>query len=248
MQTSVNSPASIMNETHKQSGHPNEPEQPPHKEPTSDRPANKTLVTWHDHSVQRKRGQVVWFTGLSGSGKSTIANALDVILDQQGIASFVLDGDNIRHGLNASPERLAPVYGDEFARRFGLSFGDQDRVENIRRVGAVAEILCRAGIIAITAFVSPFRRDRELVRQYIQEMGNPLDFVEVFVDTPIDVCEARDPKGLYKKARAGTITNFTGIDAPYEAPEQPEIVLPGDSDTPENLARTVFQHLNRASD
>ena len=206
----------------------------------------KTLVTWHDHSVARKRGCVVWFTGLSGSGKSTVANALDVLLNQQSVLSFVLDGDNVRHGLNASREILEPVYGSEFADRFGLGFSPQDREENIRRIGSVAEILSSAGFCALTAFVSPYRRDRDLVRDYVTRMGDDNEFVEVFVDTPIEVCEARDPKGLYQKARAGEITGFTGIDAPYEAPDQPELVLAGDSDTPENLAQRVFEYLQKA--
>ncbi len=203
----------------------------------------KTLVTWHEQSVKRSRGAVVWFTGLSGSGKSTVANAVDVLLNQQGALSFVLDGDNVRFGLNASRELLEPTYGEEFAERFGLSFAPQDREENIRRVGAVAEILCSAGFLTLTAFVSPYRRDRDLVREYISGIGGSNDFVEVFVDTPIEVCEQRDPKGLYEKARKGEIKGFTGIDAPYEAPEKPEIHLAGDSDTPENLAAIVVDYL-----
>ena len=177
----------------------------------------KTLVTWHDHSVKRERGCVVWFTGLSGSGKSTVANCVDQKLNDLGAASFVLDGDNIRHGLNASPEILAEKHDEAFAKRFGLSFAPEDRAENIRRVGCVAEIFCSAGVIALTAFVSPYRKDRDSVRQLVVERGNDVDFVEVFVDTPIEICESRDPKGLYKKARRGEITGFTGIDAPYEA-------------------------------
>lgn len=205
----------------------------------------KTLVTWHDHQVKRERGAVVWFTGLSGSGKSTVANAVDVLLNSRGVLSYILDGDNVRHGLNASPEILEPVYGSEFAERFGLGFSPQDREENIRRIGAVAELLCSAGFIALTAFVSPYRRDRDLVRDYVKKMGSETDFIEVFVDTPIEVCESRDPKGLYKKARKGEIKGFTGIDAPYEAPEKPEIVLAGDSDTPENLAQIVLDYLQK---
>ena len=187
----------------------------------------KTLVTWHNQSVVRSRGCVVWFTGLSGSGKSTVANCVDVKLHELGHSSFVLDGDNIRHGLNASFEILAPVHGDEFAKRFGLGFGAQDREENIRRIGCVAEIFCSTGVIALTAFVSPYRQDRDRVRAAVVSTGSDVDFVEVFVDTPIEICEQRDPKGLYKKARAGEIKGFTGIDAPYEAPEKPEVHLDG---------------------
>ena len=206
---------------------------------------DKTLVTWHDQSVKRERGCVVWFTGFSGSGKSTVANCVDLKLHELGARSFVLDGDNIRHGLNASPEILAPNHGEEFAQRFGLSFGPQDREENIRRIGCVAEIFCASGMIALTAFVSPYRGDRERVRQLVTRdggEGSGNEFVEVFVDTPIEICEQRDPKGLYKKARAGEIKGFTGIDAPYEAPEKPEIHLQGDLPV-ETLADQVIEWL-----
>lgn len=205
----------------------------------------KTLITWHDQSVDRQRGCVVWFTGLSGSGKSTVANCVDAKLNELRAKSFVLDGDNIRHGLNASPELLQPVHGDEFATRFGLSFGPQDREENIRRIGCVAEIFCSAGLIALTAFVSPYRSDRDRVRETVAGEGSggaEFDFIEVFVDTPIEICEQRDPKGLYKKARAGEIKGFTGIDAPYEAPEKPEIHLAGDRPV-EELADQVIAFL-----
>lgn len=203
----------------------------------------KTLVTWHEQTVKRPRGCVVWFTGLSGSGKSTVANCVDQKLAERGERSFVLDGDNIRHGLNASPEILKPIHGEAFANRFGLSFGAEDRQENIRRVGCVAEIFCSAGLVALTAFVSPYRADRDRVRQLVTERGADTDFVEVFVDTPIEVCESRDPKGLYKKARAGEIKNFTGIDAPYEAPEQPELRIEGGEKSAEELADEVIQYL-----
>ena len=204
---------------------------------------DKTLVTWHDQSVVRPRGCVVWFTGLSGSGKSTVANCVDAKLHQQGHSSFVLDGDNIRHGLNASFEILAPVHGDEFAKRFGLGFGAQDREENIRRIGCVAEIFCSTGVIALTAFVSPYRQDRDRVRETVAATGSDVDFVEVFVDTPIEICEQRDPKGLYKKARAGEIKGFTGIDAPYEAPEKPEVHLDG-AQPVEQIADQVIAYLD----
>jgi adenylylsulfate kinase len=203
---------------------------------------DKTLVTWHDQSVKRPRGCVVWFTGLSGSGKSTVANCVDTKLNELNANSFVLDGDNIRHGLNASPEILSPVHGDEFAKRFGLGFSAQDREENIRRIGCVAEIFCSAGTLALTAFVSPYRADRDRVRELVIKTGTNIDFVEVFVDTPIEICEQRDPKGLYKKARAGEIKGFTGIDAPYEAPENPEVHLDG-SKPVEEIADQVVEFL-----
>ena len=202
----------------------------------------KNLVTWHQQSVERQRGCVVWFTGLSGSGKSTVANCVDSLLQESKANSFVLDGDNIRHGLNASFEILEPVHGEEFAKRFGLGFGPQDREENIRRIGCVAEIFCSAGSIALTAFVSPYRADRDRVRELVTATGDAVDFVEVFVDTPIEICESRDPKGLYKKARAGEIKGFTGIDAPYEAPKNPEIHLDG-SQPVEQLAQQTIDFL-----
>lgn len=207
--------------------------------------SNPTIVVWHQHSVKRPRGKVVWFTGLSGSGKSTIANAVDVLLHEQGIPSFLLDGDNVRHGLNASPQLLAPVHGEEFAKRFGLGFGDQDREENIRRIAAVAELFCSAGLIVLTAFVSPFRRDRELARRFVETQGAPGDFVEVFVDTPLDICEQRDPKGLYRKARAGEIKDFTGISSPYEAPLAPELHLPSGTKPVPELAEEVVAFLKQ---
>lgn len=208
----------------------------------------QTKVVWHEHSVQRERGCIVWLTGLSGSGKSTVANCVDQLLDDMrregktGRQSFVLDGDNVRHGLNASAERLREDHDDSFAERFGLGFGAFDREENIRRIGHVAEIFCSAGMITLTAFVSPYRRDRDRVRQTVEKNGNAGDFVEVFVDTPIEICETRDPKGLYKMARAGKIRNFTGIDDPYEAPLEPELLLAG-TEPVEKLAQQVVSYL-----
>jgi adenylylsulfate kinase len=192
-------------------------------------------IVWHEQSVDRamreKRlgqlGCVIWFTGLSGCGKSTIANALDVMLSQEGRATTLLDGDNVRHGLCAPPAALRSEHGAEFAERFGLGFAAVDREENIRRIGSVASLMASAGLITLTAFVSPYRRDRERVRKIVTSAGRPGDFVEVFVDTPLEVCEARDPKGLYRKARAGEIKHFTGISDPYEPPEHPEIRLDG---------------------
>ena len=208
---------------------------------------NDTNVHWHEHSVSRQereqlnghRGCVVWFTGLSGCGKSTVSNLVDHKLHAMGKRSYVLDGDNVRHGLNAGPGMLKERHGEEFAKRFGLGFSAQDREENIRRIGAVAELFASAGLVTLTAFISPYRRDRDRVRAMMPEG----DFVEVFVDAPLEVCEARDPKGLYKKARAGEIKGFTGIDDPYEAPEKPELVLDAASKSAEALADEVIEFL-----
>ncbi len=172
-------------------------------------------IVWHTHPVtgaDRERlhghqGVVVWFTGLSGSGKSTLAGALEQALHQRGVSTYLLDGDNVRHGL----------CGD-------LGFSEGDRKENIRRVGEVAKLMVDAGLVVLTAFISPHRAERRKVR----DMLGAGRFLEVFVDTPLALCEARDPKGLYKKARAGELRHFTGIDAAYEAPEQPDIHLDGE--------------------
>jgi adenylylsulfate kinase len=216
-----------------------------------ERSVEKTHVIWHGHSVSREErerrtgqhGCVVWFTGLSGCGKSTVANLVDHRLCEAGVWSFVLDGDNVRHGLNASPAMLAPEHGEAFANRFGLGFSAQDREENIRRIGAVAELFASAGIVTLTAFISPYRRDRDAVRRRVESSGRPGDFLEVFVDAPLHVCEARDPKGLYKKARAGQIKGFTGIDDPYEPPNQPEIRLDAANRTADALAEQVVNYL-----
>jgi adenylylsulfate kinase len=169
-------------------------------------------LTWHFGEVDKAartaayghRGAVLWFTGLSGSGKSTIGHRVERMLIERGAFAYVLDGDNIRHGLNSD-----------------LGFAPEDRVENIRRIGEVARLFADAGALVVSAFISPYRKDRDRIRGLMGEG----EFVEVFVDTPLEVCEARDPKGLYKKARAGEISNFTGLDAPYEAPERPEVHL-----------------------
>jgi bifunctional enzyme CysN/CysC len=170
------------------------------------------------------RGAVVWFTGLSGAGKSTIAQALERELFIRGMHTYVLDGDNIRHGLNSN-----------------LGFSPEDRVENIRRVSEVARLMADAGAIAITAFISPYRMDRRRAREIALE-GNS-EFIEVFVDAPLSVCEARDPKHLYKKARAGEIKEFTGIDAPYEPPEDAEIIVHTDRQTVEESLATILEQL-----
>jgi len=185
------------------------------------------------------KGCVIWFTGLSGSGKSTVANTLDHKLHHAGYQSVVLDGDNVRHGLNAGPGMLKDTHGEEFARRFGLGFSAIDREENIRRIGAVAQIFSQTGMIALTAFISPYRSDRDKVRKSLH--GG--EFIEVFVDAPIEVCEQRDPKGLYKKARAGEIKGFTGIDDPYEEPVSPELVLAAAEKTPDILADEIIVYL-----
>jgi adenylylsulfate kinase len=209
-------------------------------------------VTWHQHNVTRAdrerlkghRGCVVWFTGLSGSGKSTVANLVERQLYERGVHTFLLDGDNIRHGLNATPQILASR-GEAYASRFGLGFSPEDREENIRRIGCVAELFASAGIVTLTAFVSPYRRDRELARSLVEAGGQTGDFIEVFVNAPLEVCEARDPKGLYKKARAGEIPHFTGISDPYEAPPQPELHLLAGSATPAALAGQVVEYLEQ---
>ena len=207
-------------------------------------------VRWHAHAVSRDerertaghRGCVLWFTGLSGCGKSTLANLVDHRLHGRGVRSFVLDGDNVRLGLNAAPALLKERHGDDFAKRFGLGFAAQDREENIRRIGAVAELFAQAGIVALTAFISPYRRDRDAVRAMLA----PGDFVEIHVRAPLEVCESRDPKGLYKKARAGEIKGFTGIDDPYEEPLSPELGVDSAATPADQLADQVIAWLERA--
>ncbi len=187
-------------------------------------------ITWHDGTVTRaerekllgQRGVTIWLTGLSGSGKSTIAVAAQGALHERGIHSYVLDGDNVRHGLNQN-----------------LGFSPEDRTENIRRIGEVAKLFTDAGIIALTSFISPYRADRDAVRAIME----PGDFVEVLVDASVETCEGRDVKGLYKKARAGEIPEFTGISAPYEAPEKPELVLDTNAQTVEESVEQLMGHL-----
>ena len=195
-------------------------------------------ITYHAGSVTREErrkalhqlGATVWFTGLSGSGKSTLAVAVEQVLVRRGHAAYVLDGDNIRFGLNAGPKILADTrgYAPEQAARFGLGFTAAEREENVRRIGEVAKLFADAGVIALASFVSPYRKDRDAVRRIHDEnTSGPLPFIEVFVNTPIDICERRDPKGLYRQAREAVATgrgmNFTGVDDPYEPPTSPEL-------------------------
>ena len=187
-------------------------------------------IVWHNHQVSKEdrsnlkeqRACVLWFTGLSGSGKSTIANAVESKLLELEKHTYLLDGDNIRMGLNK-----------------GLSFSETDRVENIRRIGEVSKLFVDAGVIVLTAFISPFVKDREQVRNLL----NVGEFLEVFIDTPLEVCESRDPKGLYQKARTGEIPNFTGISSPYEAPANPEIWLKTNDLSVEEAASKVLAYL-----
>ncbi len=174
--------------------------------------------------LNNQKPAALWFTGLSGSGKSTIANLVESRLYAHGARTTLLDGDNIRHGLNKD-----------------LGFTEVDRVENIRRVGEVAKLMTEAGLIVLCSFISPFRADRQLVRDMLDEG----EFIEIFVDTPIEDCIARDPKGLYKKAIAGEIKNFTGIDQPYEAPENPEVVVARDGQTAAQAAAAIVAELIR---
>jgi adenylylsulfate kinase len=189
--------------------------------------SKSTNITWHEGQITRKdrekvlgqRGVTLWLTGLSGSGKSTVAVAAEKALVERGRLAYVLDGDNVRHGLNKN-----------------LGFSPEDRTENIRRIAEVAKLFTDSGVIVLTSFISPYRADRDAARAIFGEG----DFVEVFVSTSLETCESRDPKGLYKKARAGQIPEFTGISAPYEAPERPELVLDtGKLAVPESVAALI---------
>ena len=187
-------------------------------------------ITWQDGHIDRdareallkQKGVCLWFTGLSGSGKSTVAAAVEKALYEKGCLSYVLDGDNIRHGLN----------GD-------LSFSADDRKENIRRIGEVSKLFVDAGLITLTAFISPFRADRKAVREILNEG----QFIEIFVDCPLETCEQRDVKGLYAKARKNEIIDFTGISSPYEAPEKPEITIHTDKQTREESTHMILNYL-----
>ena len=191
---------------------------------------NKNNIKWHESSINRQnletlrghKGMVLWFTGLSGSGKSTLANALNEALHAKKISTYLLDGDNIRHGLCRD-----------------LGFSDKDREENIRRIGEVANLFMNAGIVTITAFVSPFRSDREKVRKIIGQ-----DFIEIFCAASLNICETRDTKGLYKKARLGEIKDFTGISSPYEIPQDPEIIVETGSLDLNDSVEQIMKYLN----
>jgi adenylylsulfate kinase len=191
-----------------------------------------TNITWHDGQITKsdrerllsQKGIVIWFTGLSASGKSTIARAVEEKLFERGHLSYVLDGDNLRHGLNKN-----------------LGFSPEDREENIRRIGEVAKLFADAGLITMTAFISPYLKDREHARKLLKEK----EFIEVFVKVPLDVAEERDPKGLYKKARAGKIADFTGISAPYEEPAKPELMIDTSENNIDESVDIVIQFLEK---
>ena len=193
--------------------------------------SNKNIV-WHDHEISKRdravlkeqKPCILWFTGLSGSGKSTVANAVERKLVAHRKHTYLLGGDNIRMGLNR-----------------GLGFSDEERIENIRRIGEVAKLFVDAGMIVLTAFISPFQRERDSVRALVEEN----EFVEVYIDTPLEVCESRDPKGLYEKARKGEIPNFTGISSPYEAPLHPEVHIETEHLTIEEAADQVMAYLEK---
>lgn len=189
-----------------------------------------TNIVWHQHEINKdtrgeslgQKPRVLWLTGLSGSGKSTLANLLEKKLHEQGKHTYLLDGDNVRHGL----------CGD-------LGFSDKDRVENIRRISEVAKLFVDSGMVVLTAFISPFQSDRDFCRNLLADG----EFIEVYVDTPLEVCEQRDPKGLYKKARSGEIKHFTGIDSTYEAPQSPEVHLQYQDEPAEQTAERLFNLL-----
>lgn len=191
---------------------------------------NDNNIVWHNQSITKEKRLtllnqkpcILWFTGLSGSGKSTIANAVELELFKRGRKTYLLDGDNVRHGLNKD-----------------LGFSEQDRIENIRRIGEVAKLFVDSGLIVLTAFISPFKSDRQIARSLVKYD----EFIEVFIDTPLEVCEQRDPKGLYKKARDGAIKNFTGISSPYEAPVEPQIHIKTDEHSIEECVDIVINYL-----
>lgn len=191
-------------------------------------------IYWHDFQVTKKdrqalhghKSMILWFTGLSGSGKSTIANALEARLHKEGYSTFLLDGDNTRFGLNKD-----------------LGFSEKDRKENIRRIGEVCRLMAHAGLIVLASFISPYKADRSLVRSLAEEG----EFIEVYVDCPLEVCEARDPKGLYQKAKKGAIHSFTGITAPYEPPDAPEIIIRSDLEGINESVQKILCYLKEKS-
>jgi adenylylsulfate kinase len=208
-------------------------------------------ITWHEGAVTHEerekllnqKGVTVWMTGLSASGKSTIACILEQMLLHLKKSAYRLDGDNIRFGLNKDPKSLVEKsnYSEEASKRFGVGFSADDRMENIRRIGEVAKLFTDAGVIAITSFISPYRRDRDAVRANMK----PGEFIEVYVHVSLEGAEKRDPKGLYKKARAGQIKGFTGIDDPYEAPEKPEILIETEKTSAEEAAKQILAYLEK---
>ena len=183
---------------------------------------NATVTRERRNQLNKHKSAVIWFTGLSGSGKSTLAHSVEEELYRLGCRTFVLDGDNVRHGLSSN-----------------LTFSDDDRKENIRRIGEVANLMMEAGVIAMTAFISPFNEDRNLVRQLLPQG----DFIEIYCNASLEACESRDVKGLYKRARAGEIKNYTGIDSPYEAPDNPELVIDAESKSLEESVAKVIDFL-----
>jgi adenylylsulfate kinase len=220
--------------------------------------AKPTQIFYHGGTVSRddrakllgQTGATIWFTGLSGSGKSTLAVALEQALILRGRAAYVLDGDNIRFGLNAGPKILAESrgYSADAANRFGLGFDAIDRVENVRRIGEVAKLFADAGLFALTSFVSPYRKDRDAVRRiHAENKTGPIPFIEVYVNTPIETCEQRDPKGLYKQARtaaaSGQGIGFTGVDDPYEAPVNPELTFDASQQSVPDGVALILEYL-----
>jgi adenylylsulfate kinase len=215
-------------------------------------------ITWHERGVTRaersqllkQKGCTVWFTGLSGSGKSTVAVALEQVLTQKGYAAYALDGDNVRFGLNAGPKILMETRAasESSARRFGLGFSAEDREENIRRIGEVARLFADAGLIALTSFISPYRKDRDAARAiHEKDKAGAIPFIEVHISTAIEVCEQRDPKGLYKQARAavaqGKGMGFTGVDDPYEPPLKAELTIDTGTTTTQEAVARVYNFL-----
>ncbi len=217
-----------------------------------------TQIFYHPGNVTRdertallkQTGATLWFTGLSGSGKSTLAVAVEQVLIQRGQAAYVLDGDNVRFGLNAGPKILTDTrgYPEAQAKRFGLGFSAEDREENIRRIGEVAKLFADAGLFALTSFISPYKKDRDAARKiHEHDKVGPMPFVEVYCNTPIETCEERDPKGLYKQARAavaaGKGMGFTGVDDPYEAPTNPELTFDASTQSVEEGVAAVINYL-----
>jgi len=215
-------------------------------------------ITWHEGSVTpeeraqllKQKGCTLWFTGLSGSGKSTLAVAVEQVLIQRGHAAYVLDGDNVRFGLNAGPKILMETrgYSESSGKRFGLGFSAEDREENIRRIGEVARLFADAGLIALTSFISPYRKDRDAARAiHEKNKTGAIPFIEIHMSTAIEVCEQRDPKGLYKQARAalaaGKGMGFTGVDDPYEPPLKPELTIDTGKKTTHEAAAGVLNLL-----